>query len=284
MNSVKASDPKHVGPSPLQDASAIEIAKLSLGFITNRKSGILPVLDSIDLQVRPSEFVAIVGPSGCGKTTILRVIGGLLEQTDTSIVMSGSVSVKGMSTTEAKAARLFGFAFQNPVLLPWRSVRQNVELPLELSGSQNVANSDAVRDLLQLMDVHDFDDAYPHQLSGGMQQRVNIARALVHQPSVLLLDEPFGALDEVTRERLNLVLLKIHRVKRPTILFVTHSLREAVFLSDRIVILGKRPAKIKAVLDSTLPRERNESTQMDRVFLDLWSRAKEIFFQVDGSQ
>ncbi len=225
------------------------------------------------------EFVAIVGPSGCGKTSILRVVGGLLEKGDRYLEITGSVRIGGMMPADAKKARVFGFAFQNPVLLPWRTVRDNVGLPLEILGDKSSASADRVMELLQLMDVQDFVESYPHELSGGIQQRVNIARALVHQPRVLLMDEPFGSVDEVTRERLNLALLRIHRLKGTTILFVTHSLREAVFLANRIVILSRRPGKIRGIVTSSLPQDRSDATQTDPGFLELLAQVKSLLFE-----
>jgi NitT/TauT family transport system ATP-binding protein len=239
-------------------------------------------LDSIDLSVNDSEFIAIVGPSGCGKTSILRIVGGLLDKSEKHVDIAGSVLVNGVAPRVAKKARMFGFAFQNPVLLPWRTVRENVGLPLEILGNKASIGVDSVTALLQLMDVQDFADSYPHELSGGIQQRVNIARALVHQPSILLMDEPFGSLDEVTRERLNLALLNIHRLKGTTILFVTHSLREAAFLANRIIILSKRPARIKAIITSRLPENRTEAIQTESVFLDLLAEVKSLFFSEEG--
>jgi NitT/TauT family transport system ATP-binding protein len=242
------------------------------------------VIDRFDLSVRDSEFVAIVGPSGCGKTSILKIIGALLESSDPNVRIAGSVCVKGLNPKDAKAARMFGFTFQNPVLLPWRNVRKNIALPLEISGRSDSADPDTINQLVDLIDVREFESAFPAQLSGGMQQRINIARALVHQPAILLMDEPFGSLDEVTRERLNVALLRIHRIKKPTVLFVTHSLREAAFLADRIVVLTSRPTRVKAIITSPLPFERNETIQFDRAFLDLWTRVKHVLFEVEHAK
>jgi NitT/TauT family transport system ATP-binding protein len=253
----------------------VDFTNVSLWF---RGAGVrdsLHVLDSISFTVAPSEFVALVGPSGCGKTSLLRLAGGLLDQRTSTAVISGTVHVVGMTPSQAKKARMFGFAFQNPVLLPWRTVAGNVQLPLEIGGQVDADTPSRIGSLLELMEVSEFANARPDELSGGMQQRVNIARALVHEPQILLLDEPFGALDELTRERLNLALLRMHRLKRQTVLLVTHSLREAAFLADRIVVLSLRPAHMKAVVDSPLPHERSEDTQMERPFLDLVARLKD---------
>jgi NitT/TauT family transport system ATP-binding protein len=263
---------------------AVSVERLSLSFLSRDKRASVDVIDCIDLAVSDSEFIAIVGPSGCGKTSILKIVGALLERSDPNVRIAGSVTVKGLSPREAKAARMFGFTFQNPVLLPWRNVRKNIELPLEISCRRKSADSEAVDQLVDLMDVREFESAYPAQLSGGMQQRINIARALVHQPAILLMDEPFGSLDEVTRERLNVALLRIHRVKRPTVVFVTHSLREAAFLADRIVVLTSRPTRVKAIIASPLPFDRNENIQFDRSFLDLWTQVKQVLFEVEHAE
>lgn len=262
--------------------TAVKIKQLSLRFFQQRSKLPLRVLDDIDLEIRESEFISIVGPSGCGKTSILKILGGITEPDDENVELSGSVEIDGMTTKQAKEARLFGFAFQNPVLLPWRTVKENVELPLEIAGYSGVDKTSRVSDLLELMDIQHFAQSYPHELSGGMQQRVNIARALVHQPKFLLMDEPFGALDEITREKLNVALYELHRVKKTTIVFVTHSLREAVFLSNRILVLSKRPAKIKALLESPLPANRNEAMQSGQSYLDFLSQVRRILFQEEA--
>jgi len=268
-------------PAPhTEEASvAVQIKQLSLSFSLQRSKEPLRVLDAINLEIRNSEFISIVGPSGCGKTSMLKIIGGIIKSDDANAELLGTVTVDGVTTVQAKAARLFGFAFQNPVLLPWRTVRDNVELPLEIAGYSGPDKTSRVSDLLELMDIRGFAQSYPHELSGGMQQRVNIARALVHQPKILLMDEPFGALDEITREKLNLALYELHRVKRTTIVFVTHSLREAVFLSNRILILSKRPAKVKALLDSPLALKRDENTQSGKPYLDFLSQVRNVLFQ-----
>ena len=159
----------------------------------------------------------------------------------------------------------------------------NVALPLEISGTAAPMSSDRVTALLDLMQVRDFSKAYPHELSGGMQQRVNIARSLVHDPRVLLMDEPFGSLDEVTRENLNLALLRIHRLKRPTVVFVTHSLREAAFLADRVIVLTHRPATVKAIITTTLPQQRGDGIQMEAPFIELLAEIRERFFESEGA-
>jgi len=218
----------------------------------------LHVLDDINLEIKEGEFISIVGPSGCGKTTLLKILGGLLSPT------SGELDIKGNSIDVALKRRDFGFVFQNPVLLPWRNVLQNIELPLEVIGDKTpFAESEK---LLELVGLEDFGGYYPNALSGGMKQRVTIARALVFNPDILLLDEPFGALDELIRERLNLELLRIWQETRKTIVFVTHSISEAAFLSHRVIILSERPAKVVGVREIDLPFPRTSETRQSKEY------------------
>jgi NitT/TauT family transport system ATP-binding protein len=218
----------------------------------------LHVLDNVGLQANEGEFVSVVGPSGCGKTTLLKILGGLLQPS------GGSISVKDSSIDVAVKRRDFGFVFQNPVLLPWRTVLQNIQLPLEIIGDKTpFAESEK---LLELVGLEDFSDYYPAALSGGMKQRVAIARALVFNPDILLMDEPFGALDELTRERLNLELLRIWQETKKTIIFVTHSISEAVFLSNRVVVLSERPAKIGGVRKIELPFPRTSGIKLSKEY------------------
>lgn len=212
----------------------------------------LHALDDINLEVKEGEFVSVVGSSGCGKTTLLKILGGLLAPT------SGELGVNGNSIDVAVKRRDFGFVFQNPVLLPWRNVLQNIELPLEVIGDKTpLAESEK---MLELVGLEDFGNYYPNALSGGMKQRVAIARALVFNPDILLMDEPFGALDELIRERLNLKLLRVWQETRKTIVFVTHSISEAVFLSNRVIMLSERPAKVISAREIDLPFPRTSET------------------------
>jgi len=211
----------------------------------------LNVLDGIDLSVDNEEFVSVLGPSGCGKTTLLKIAGGLLEQSGGQVLWDGAPLPERLGSVA-------GFVFQNPVLMPWRTVRQNVGLPLEILRTPNKPNGSSVDDMLRLVRLDDFGDSYPRELSGGMQQRAALARALVYRPSLLLMDEPFGSLDEITRERMNYELLRIHGETGQSILFVTHNLNEAVFMSDRVVILSDRPARVQAVVSVPLVRPRHE--------------------------
>lgn len=226
----------------------------------------LHVLDDINLEVKEGEFVSVVGPSGCGKTTLLKILGGLLSPT------RGKLSVKGNSIDVAVKRRDFGFVFQNPVLLPWRNVLQNIELPLEVIGDRTpFAES---KKLIELVGLEDFGSYYPNALSGGMKQRVAIARALVFNPDILLMDEPFGALDELIRERLNLEFLRIWQETRKTIVFVTHSISEAVFLSSRVIMLSARPAKVIGVREIDLPFPRTSETRQSKEYFQhvIWLR------------
>jgi len=210
--------------------------------------GSLEALEGVSLQVNAGEFLCIVGPSGCGKSTLLRALGGLVRPT------SGRVYLGGELLTAPR--RQIGFVFQKANLMPWRTVLRNVTLPLEIQGLKNEEAGQQARELLKLVGLEGFEDAYPHELSGGMEQRVAIARALIHDPAILLLDEPFGSLDALTRERMNLELLRIWEARRKTVVMVTHSIQEAVFLADRILVMSSRPGRIEASFPVPLPRPR----------------------------
>ena len=214
-------------------------------------------LSGIDLEIGRGEFVSLIGPSGCGKSTLLRIVGDLIRPT------SGTVEVNGKPAHSARLAREYGMVFQAPVLFEWRSVEENVALPLELLGMDRSERGSRVRDMLGLVELGDFARHHPYQLSGGMQQRVAIARALALQPAILLMDEPFGALDEMTRERMNSELLRIWQQTGTTIVFVTHSIPEAVFLSTRVVVMSARPGRITKVVDIPLAHPRNDETRED---------------------
>jgi len=213
-------------------------------------SGPLRALDGVSLAIRPGEFVSLLGPSGCGKSTLLRLVADILAPTD------GTISVAGEVPAAARRRRAFGFVFQDATLLAWRDAEQNILLPLEIAADARDPRGRARR-LLELVGLAAFGGAYPWQLSGGMRQRVAIARALITEPQILLMDEPFGALDEITREYMNLELLRIWEATRTTILFVTHSSPEAVFLSDRVVVMGTSPGRVKLDLHVDLPRPRD---------------------------
>src|SRR5262245_50946908 len=240
----------------------VEIAGVSKTFAARgHATGRVEALVDIDLTVASGEFVSLIGPSGCRKSTLLRIIGDLTSPT------SGTVTVNGKAAPQARLDRDYGMVFQAPILFDWRSVQANVELPLEINGTHKADRVRRATDNLRLVELADFAGHYPWQLSGGMQQRVAIARALAVDPAILLMGEPFGALDEMTRERMNLELLKIWERTGTTIIFVTHSIAEAVFLSTRVVVMSPRPGRISAVIDIDLPRERNTDTrEMDRYF------------------
>ena len=226
-------------------AGAIDVVKVGKVFQGNAA---VEALREVDLQIRPGEFVSFVGPSGCGKSTLLKLIGGLLEPS------TGSIAVDGKAITQPR--RDIGVMFQTPVLFPWRTVLENVLLPIEVFGLDARTAADKARGILKLVGLDGRESAYPRELSGGMQQRAALSRVLVIDPPIILMDEPFGALDEFTRERMNLELLRIWQERRQTIVFVTHSIAEAVFLSDRIVVMGTAPGRVLAVIEVKLPRPR----------------------------
>jgi len=219
-------------------------------------------LADINLDIAPGEFVSFIGPSGCGKSTLLRVIADLTDAT------SGTVTVNGKTPAQARKDRDYGFVFQSATLYDWRTVLKNVQLPLEIMRYPREKREQRAREMLQLVELGDFASKYPWQLSGGMQQRVSIARALAFEPQILLMDEPFGALDEMTRERMNNELLNIWRaMKNMTVLFVTHSISEAVYLSTRIVVMSPRPGRVSEIIDVDLPHPRGpETRELDDFF------------------
>ena len=249
------------------DAPAIEVRNLSLIFATSDTPVI--ALSNVDLSIGKGEFVSLIGPSGCGKTTLMRVIADLEHQTE------GEVSVNGVSAQEARLARAYGYVFQAPALFAWRNVLRNVTLPLEIMG---MAREEALRraaKYLEMVGLNGFERKFPWQLSGGMQQRVSIARALSFEPHLLLMDEPFGALDEITRDHLNEHLIRLWEQTRKTVVFVTHSISEAVFLSTRIVVMSPRPGRIMQVIDSNLPAKRTLDIRETPEFLDIAHRVRE---------
>jgi NitT/TauT family transport system ATP-binding protein len=226
-------------------------------------------LHEVDLDIRQGEFVSLIGPSGCGKTTLLRVIA------DLEPITSGTVLVNGLSPHDARLARAYGYVFQAPALLPWRTVLSNVMLPLEIQGRLPEAAREIAREQLARVGLAQFEKKYPWQLSGGMQQRVSIARALGFQPRLLMMDEPFGALDEITRDDLNVHLQDLWRREQRTVVFVTHSIAEAVYLSTRIVVMSPRPGRIVKVIDSPLPAERTLALRDTPEFMALAHEVRE---------
>ena len=246
-------------------ASVIDVRGVSLTFTTS--DGPVYALSDVNLNVEEGEFVSFIGPSGCGKTTLLRAIADL-EQ-----VTSGSISVNGMSPAQARLSRAYGYVFQAPALLPWRTVERNVALPLEVMELDDVEGR--VRRNLSLVNLSGFEKKFPWQLSGGMQQRVSIARALAFDPKLLLMDEPFGALDEIVRDKLNQQLLELWALTKKTILFVTHSIPEAVYLSSKIVVMSPRPGRIIDVIETKLPPDRTLDIRETPAFLKLAQRVRE---------
>jgi NitT/TauT family transport system ATP-binding protein len=251
---------------PATDA-AIEISGLSLRFDTG--DGAVQALSDISLRVGGGEFVSFIGPSGCGKTTLLRAVADLENPT------SGSIRVNGMSPREARANRAYGYVFQAPALYPWRSVARNIALPLEIMGFSKAERDARIAKGLELVNLSGFGGKYPWQLSGGMQQRASIARALSFDPDLLLMDEPFGALDEIVRDMLNQQLLRLWDVTGKTVLFVTHSIPEAVFLSTHIVVMSPRPGRIYDVIECNFPRDRALDIRETPEFLAVANRVRQ---------
>jgi NitT/TauT family transport system ATP-binding protein len=226
-------------------------------------------LEDIDLEISSGEFVSLIGPSGCGKSTLLRIVGDLISPS------TGTVTVNGKTAAQARRDRDYGMVFQAPVLFDWRTVEDNVKLPLEILGQDAATRTARAREMLDLVELGDFLKHHPYQLSGGMQQRVAIARALAFQPSILLMDEPFGALDEMTRERMNQEVQRIWERTGITVVFVTHSIPEAVFLSSRVVVMSARPGRITDVIDIDLPRPRTVETREQRRYFELVTAVRE---------
>ena len=254
-------------PDGAAGPSVIDIEKLSLTFQT--ADGPVHALSDIDLSVRRGEFVSFIGPSGCGKTTLLRVIADL-EQPN-----AGAISVNGLTPEEARKRRAYGYVFQSAALYPWRTIAKNVALPLEVMGVPAAERAERIARNLDLVNLTGFERKFPWQLSGGMQQRASIARALSFDPALLLMDEPFGALDEIVRDHLNEQLLELWAKTEKTVVFVTHSIPEAVYLSTRIVVMSPRPGRIYDVIDSDLPRERSLDIRETPEFLALAHRVRD---------
>ncbi len=252
---------------PAAGAPVVEIRGVEKTFATT--SGGVTALKGIDLTIRAGEFVSLIGPSGCGKSTLLRIIGDLTGPT------AGDVLVNGKPSHRARLDRDYGMVFQAPVLMDWRTVSRNVELPLEVMRYARADRKARSKRLLDLVELGEFGDRYPWQLSGGMQQRVAIARAFAFDPALILMDEPFGALDEMTRERMNLELMRIWRETETTIVFVTHSIPEAVFLSTRVVVMSPRPGRVNRVVDVDLPQPRTFETREARRYFELVTEVRE---------
>ena len=249
--------------------SQIVVEAKGLGLTFQTADGDVQALSNVNLDIKRGDFVSFIGPSGCGKTTFLRVIADLEQPT------SGSILVNGTSPEEARINRSYGYVFQAPVLFPWRSIERNVALPLEIMGYTDAERKERVKRTLELVNLAGFEKKFPWQLSGGMQQRASIARALAFDADLLLMDEPFGALDEIVRDYLNAELLKLWARTQKTIAFVTHSIPEAVYLSTKIVVMSPRPGRVTDVIDSTLPAERPLDIRETPEFLAIAHRVRE---------
>jgi len=245
--------------------SVVSIAGVSKVF----GRGGVTALHDIDLEIGSGEFVSLIGPSGCGKSTLLRIVGDIIEPT------SGKVVVNGKPARQARLDRDYGIVFQSPVLYDWRTVAKNIALPLEMLGWERGRRTRRVQEMVELVDLTGFETHHPWQLSGGMQQRVSIARAFSFSPALLLMDEPFGALDEMTRERLNMELLRVWLEMQSTVVFVTHSISEAVFLSTRVAVMSARPGRITAVVPVVLPQPRTAETREEPRFFELVTEVRE---------
>ena len=262
-------------PSPLKEVEklvepsgiAVDVSGLSLTFQT--ADAPVVALDNIELQIRRGEFVSFIGPSGCGKTTLMRAIA------DLETPSTGRITVNGISPEQARLARAYGYVFQAPALYAWRNVLRNVLLPLEIIGMPAAERKARAAKYLSMVGLTGFERKFPWQLSGGMQQRVSIARALAFEPELLLMDEPFGALDEITRDHLNEQLLQLWHKTGKTVVFVTHSISEAVFLSNRIVVMSPRPGRILEIVENKLPPDRGLDIRDTTGFLDVAHRVRQ---------
>jgi NitT/TauT family transport system ATP-binding protein len=256
--------------------SAVEITNISKAFNLG-SSNQVDALTDINLSIASGEFVSLIGPSGCGKSTLLRLIANLIEPT------SGNLVVNGKSAKQARLDQDYGMAFQQSGLFEWRTVAKNIELPLELKGWDKAKRHERALEMLELVKLSDFAHHYPWQLSGGMQQRVAIARALAVHPSLLLMDEPFGALDEMTREHMQSELLSICRASGTTVVFVTHSIPEAVYLSNRVVVMSPRPGRVTEIVDVSIEGERNDATRDNAAFFKGITSVREALRGVEMS-
>ena len=254
----------------ITSSADIQIKNVSMAY-KNGKDKDMIALNDVSIDIKAGEFISLLGPSGCGKTTLLRIVADLLEPT------SGSVTIAGLTPREIRNQHQYGIVFQNPVLYDWRTVRKNICLPLEMmkmSKQDQIARSDK---MLELVGLSDYANHYPYQLSGGMQQRVGIARALAIKPQILLMDEPFSALDEFTREKMNEDLLRIWKKTNKTVLFVTHNIAESVFLSDRVCVLSAHPGRLSAIVDINLPRPRVNELRDTPEFSELVAKIRNSF-------
>lgn len=251
-----------------QQHPVIELRNVSKRF--ESKGTEVHALDDISLSIRPEEFICLIGPSGCGKSTILNLVAELTEAT------SGTVLVDGQPAAKARNAHEIGLVFQDAVLLPWRTAVENVSLPLEVLKLPKSERKRRIDEVLRLVKLDGFGDKFPHELSGGMRQRLGIARALSFDPKILLMDEPFGALDAITRDRMTVELIRIWQERKKTVLFVTHSISEAVLLSDRVVVMSAKPGRIRAVIENRLSRPRTLDSRDDPRFIELSRELRDL--------
>jgi NitT/TauT family transport system ATP-binding protein len=254
--------------APLPSAKRLAVAAKNICLTFETADGRVDALSNVSLDIAEGEFVSFIGPSGCGKTTMLRVIADLQQPT------SGALQVNGMSAEEARLARSYGYVFQAPALFPWRTIEKNLRLPLEIMGYSEIEQQQRVARYMALVNLAGFERKFPWQLSGGMQQRVSIARALSFDPAMLLMDEPFGALDEIVRDHLNEQLLQLWGSTGKTVLFVTHSIPEAVFLSTKIVVMSPRPGRIIDIIDCNFPLKRSLEIRETPEFLKIAQRVR----------
>lgn len=268
MNAIASHKPAPAIPVT-QSGVADVVAASKLGLVFNTNDGPVQALSNVDLTIGKGEFVSFIGPSGCGKTTLLRVIADLEKPT------SGTIMVNGMTPEQARERRAYGYVFQAAALFPWRTIADNVALPLEIMGISKAERAARIRRTLELVNLAGFEKKYPWQLSGGMQQRASIARALAFDADLLLMDEPFGALDEIVRDHLNQQLLELWARTNKTICFVTHSIPEAVYLSTRIVVMSPRPGRVTDIIDTDLPRERPLDIRESPEFLAIAARVRD---------
>ena len=251
----------------MTDETVISAQSLDLTFQTN--DGPVHALKDVNLNITKGDFISFIGPSGCGKTTLLRVMADLDQPTD------GTITINGVSPKAARESRAYGYVFQSAGLYPWRTIGKNIRLPLEIMGISKSEQKERVEKVLKLVELEDFEKKFPWQLSGGMQQRASIARALAFDADILLMDEPFGALDEIVRDHLNEQLLKLWHSTKKTICFVTHSIPEAVYLSTKIVVMSPRPGRIIDIIESDLPDKRPLEIRDSKEFIDIAQRVRE---------
>jgi NitT/TauT family transport system ATP-binding protein len=262
--------PLRAGDQGVSHAGENVIVLSDVAKVFESRHGSVRALDAINLSLRNKEFVCLLGPSGCGKSTILGLMAGLTKPS------AGSVTINGQSIAAARKAHQIGLVFQDAVLLPWRTAAENVSLPLEVLKMPRAQREATIKEVLDLVKLDGFERRFPHELSGGMRQRLGIARALSFDPQVLLMDEPFGALDAITRDKMSIELLRIWEQRQKTVVFVTHSISEAAFLADRVIVMTPRPGRIAAQVDNPLPRPRTLSMRDSAEFIALSRQLRDL--------